>query len=93
MSDNKDYKAFAEWVTNEIFDDMWEHNKDAFAEIACRKLKKLGLVKANGDVWEKVTMTNADKFFEVFGNEEEMPQRQYATKSWWEQEYIAPTRL
>ena len=30
-------------------------------------------------------MTNKEKFIEVFGEE---PQRQYATKSWWEQEYI-----
>ena len=29
-------------------------------------------------------MTNKEKFIEVFGNE---PHRQYATKSWWEQEY------
>lgn len=43
---------FAEWVATEIFDDMWEYNKDAFAEIACRKLAKLGIVKAKGDVWE-----------------------------------------
>lgn len=45
---------FAKWVANEIFDDMWEYNKDAFAEIACRKLEKLGIVKASGDVWELV---------------------------------------
>lgn len=32
-------------------------------------------------------MTNKEKFIEVFGNE---PQRQYATKSWWEQEYKRP---
>ena len=36
---------FANWVADEIFDDMWEYNKDAFAEIACRKLAKLGIVK------------------------------------------------
>lgn len=42
---------FAEWVAREIFDDMWEYNKDAFAEVACRKLAKLGLVKEDGDEW------------------------------------------
>lgn len=47
-------EKFAEWVTSEIFDEMWEYNKDAFAEIACRKLEKLGIVRANGDVWELV---------------------------------------
>ena len=30
-------------------------------------------------------MTIKEKFIEVFGEE---PQRQYATKSWWEQEYV-----
>ena len=45
---------FAKWVATEIFDDMWEYNKDAFAEIACRKLAKLGIVRANGDKWELV---------------------------------------
>jgi len=43
---------FANWVADEIFDDMWEYNKDAFAELACRKLEKLGIVRANGDEWE-----------------------------------------
>ena len=45
---------FAEWVATEIFDEMWEYNKDAFAEIACRKLAKLGIVRAKGDEWELV---------------------------------------
>ena len=45
---------FAKWVAREIFDDEWEYNKDAFAEIACRKLAKLGIVRANGDEWELV---------------------------------------
>ena len=45
---------FAKWVATEIFDDMWEYNKDAFAELACRKLAKLGIVRANGDEWELV---------------------------------------
>ena len=49
---------FAEWVAAEIFDDMWEYNKDAFAEIACRKLAKLGIVRAKGDVWELVEKNN-----------------------------------
>ena len=45
---------FVQWVASEIFDECWEYNKDAFAEIACRKLEKLGIVRANGDVWELV---------------------------------------
>lgn len=47
-------KQFAEWVAREIFDDMWEYNKDAFAEIACRKLAKLGIVREKGNEWELV---------------------------------------
>lgn len=47
-------EKFVEWVAREIFDDNWEYNKDAFAEIACRKLAKLGIVRAKGDEWELV---------------------------------------
>ena len=47
-------EQFAKWVAEEIFDDMWEYNKDAFAEIACRKLAKLGIVRAKDDEWELV---------------------------------------
>ena len=43
--------AFAEWVADTIFDDNWEYNKEAFAEIACRKLSKLGIVARMGDEW------------------------------------------
>ncbi len=45
---------FAKWVATEIFDENWEYNKDAFAELACRKLAKLGIVRAKGDEWELV---------------------------------------
>lgn len=44
---------FARWVASEIFDE-WEYNKDSFAEIACRKLEKLGIVRAKGDEWELI---------------------------------------
>ena len=47
-------EQFAKWVASEIFDDMWKYNKDSFAEIACRKLAKLGIVRAKGDEWELV---------------------------------------
>lgn len=46
-----DYKAFARWVADEIFSDKWELNKDAFAEIACRRLAELGMVEESGDRW------------------------------------------
>ena len=47
-------EQFAKWVATEIFDDMWKYNKDSFAEITCRKLAKLGIVRAKGDEWELV---------------------------------------
>ena len=47
-------EQFAEWVATEIFDENWEYNKDAFEELACRKLAKLGIVRANGGEWELV---------------------------------------
>ena len=45
---------FARWVATVIFDDTREYNKDAFAELACRKLAKLGIVRAKGNEWELV---------------------------------------
>ena len=48
-----DYEKFAEWVADEIFDEEWENNKDSFAEIACRKLEKLGFVRQEGNEWIK----------------------------------------
>ena len=56
-----DNKAFAEWVAEEIFDENWEYNKDAFAELACRKLAKLGIVRAKGDEWELVEPQESEK--------------------------------
>lgn len=53
-------EQFAEWVAREIFDDMWEYNKDAFAEIACRKLAKLGIVRAKCNEWELVEQQESE---------------------------------
>lgn len=54
-------EQFAKWVATEIFDDMWEYNKDSFAEIACRKLAKLGIVRAKGDEWELVESQESEE--------------------------------
>lgn len=51
-------REYCEWTAREIFDESWKDNKGSFAEIACRKLNKLGLVKAEGSAWvyrEKVS--------------------------------------
>ena len=43
---------FAEWVASEIFEgDGWEENMWSFSELACRKLEKLGIVKAVNGEW------------------------------------------
>ena len=54
-------EQFAKWVAAEIFDDMWEYNKDSFAKIACRKLEKLGIVRAKDDEWELVEPQESEK--------------------------------
>ena len=54
LDESPKMEQFAKWVATEIFDDMWEYNKDSFAEIACRKLAKLGIVRAKGNEWELV---------------------------------------
>lgn len=37
---------FARWVAEEIIDeDMWTYNHLSFAELACRKLVKLGIMQ------------------------------------------------
>ena len=45
-------KDFCEWVASEVMDEeSWKDNSDSFAEIACRKLHKLGIVEKQGDSW------------------------------------------
>jgi hypothetical protein len=52
-------EQFAKWVASEIFDE-WEYNKDTFAEIACRKLEKLGIVRAKDNEWELIESKESD---------------------------------
>lgn len=42
-------KFVAEWVVN---DNFFEENADIFAELACRKLTKLGIVEIDGDTYK-----------------------------------------
>lgn len=53
------YIEFCKWVTDTIlpedFEDKW--TLGAFAEVACRKLHKLGLVHKEGEYW---TMDEAE---------------------------------
>ena len=43
---------FARWVAKEVLDDYFEDTSGAFAEIACRKLVKLGLVEVKDNVYK-----------------------------------------
>lgn len=47
------YIEFCEWVADTVlyedFEDKW--TLGAFAEVACRKLHKLGFVRKDGDYW------------------------------------------
>ena len=61
LEQSPEMDQFAKWVAAEIFDDTWEYNKDSFAEIACRKLAKLGIVRAKGDEWELVEPQESEK--------------------------------
>jgi len=54
-------RQFAEWVATYIFDDTLEYNQDAFVELACRKLAKLGIVIRMGDEWELVEPQESEK--------------------------------
>ena len=61
LEQESNMEQFAKWVATEIFDDNWEYNKNSFEEIACRKLAKLGIVRANGDEWELVDPQESEK--------------------------------
>ena len=50
----KQYQDFAEYVAMLIFEYDIEMDMETFSELACRKLAKLGIVRANGDKWEMV---------------------------------------
>lgn len=45
------YKDFCEFVAKMVLRDDFEENAGANAEFLCRKLSKLGIVKADEDKW------------------------------------------
>ena len=52
MANIDDYVLFCEWVAREILDEEnWELNCDAFPELACRRLHKLGIIDTDGKCW------------------------------------------
>ena len=52
VCDIEQYKNFAKWIAGEIMPEIeWQNNQNAFPELACRRLEKLGIVKADGNKW------------------------------------------
>lgn len=43
---------FADFVARNVIDEDFEESVDFYAEVLCRKLVKLGLVKLDGDTYE-----------------------------------------
>ncbi len=46
-----DYKSFCEFVAKTVMEEDFEINAGANAEIFCRKLADLGIIRADGDSW------------------------------------------
>ena len=53
LTELKELRNFAKFITNYVLDDDFEDSSGAFAEIACRKLVKLGYVKLDGDTYKE----------------------------------------
>ena len=53
LEELKELRSFAEFVTREVLDEDFEEGSGAFAEIACRKLVKLGYVILDGDTYKR----------------------------------------
>lgn len=45
MISKKDLHMFADWVASEVCREDFVDDADFFAEVACRKLVKLGIIK------------------------------------------------
>lgn len=51
MLSKKRLLNFACFVAKEVMRDDFEETAGAFAEVACRKLHHLGLIKTDGEYW------------------------------------------
>lgn len=53
--------SFVTWLLDEIWDeDMWELNWQAFPEVLCRKLTKLGYIKEKDGEYERLDKQTGD---------------------------------
>lgn len=66
-----DALEFAKWVTDEIFRGTVEEDPELFAELACRRLWKLGIVKAKGCVEWQIVGTPLDDMIKKLESEGE----------------------
>ena len=44
-------EAFAVWVAEHVLSENFNDNADSFAELACRRLCRLGIVRKNGEYY------------------------------------------
>ena len=51
MKSKRQLLRFAEWVARQVMKPDFEETADTFAEVACRKLFYLGIVKQDGENW------------------------------------------
>ena len=51
MKSKRQLLRFAEWVARMVVRPDFEETADTFAEVACRKLFYLGIVKQDGENW------------------------------------------
>ena len=52
------YESFADWLVEAVLEEDWEDDSDFYTEVLCRKLTKLGKLKA---VDNKYMEVNADE--------------------------------
>ena len=45
------FKGFAEWVADWVLRSDFEENAGGFAELACRRLEALGIMRKEGHYW------------------------------------------
>ena len=53
MVSKRKLMEFAEFVAQEVMDNNFEDNAGAFAELACRRLWRLGIIERDGDYWQR----------------------------------------
>lgn len=71
------YKDFCEFVAKKVLRDDFEENVGANAEIFCRKLSKLGIIKADGDKWVLAESEEKMKSYQWWKRQKKRVQKKY----------------